>query len=426
MCEETVMITRVKRFARRLLPIVGLMVSTPPALAAEVSLLCGAGAWPVEDCKLAVERWSAATGHRVRVVAAPADYDEHLQRLREVLVLDTDALDVVQIDVIWAGLFADQLLPLDLPGSPAAHLPATLASARVGGRLVALPFSADGGTLFYRADLLEAAGLAVPETWEALGLTALALARSNAGNGLAGYLFQGAPAEGLTTNLIEWLVSAGAAPLVDADGRAGANRATAAALIDNIALWIGLQTPLATLLAGEAEVVEEYAAGGAAFMRNWLSAWPQLAAAAPEIAASTGMAALPAGPAGRAATLGGWSIGVAANSRVPEAAIDLARFLTGEDEQRRRALTLGLPPTRLDLLNDPTVQAAHPALQVAAEVLAHAVARPSAIAGSSYQVLSREVTAEIHAVLRGEAAAGTALAAIDRRIERLSGGGQRW
>ena len=416
-------VNRLHRFLTALLTAVGLAL---PVTAAEVSLLCGGGVWPIEDCQMAAERWSAETGHAVRVVAAPADHTEHRERLREILVLDSDALDVVQIDVIWAGIFADHLLLLDAPGSTAVHLPAALASARVGDRLVALPFSADGGTLYYRTDLLAVAGLAVPETWEDLGSTALALTRSGAAEGLAGYIFQGAANEGLTSNVVEWLVSAGAAPLVDASGRAGTDRPAAADLIDRIASWIGLQTPHATLLAKEDDVVDFYATGQVALMRNWLGAWPRLLEEAPEIAAVTGMAALPAGPGGRAATLGGWLIGVAANSRSPAAAVDLARYLTSEAEQRRRARELGLPPTRLDLLADPELQAARPELRAAAQILPHAVARPSAIAGSSYQLLSNEVAAEIHAVLRGEAPAGRALAAIDRRIERLSGGGQRW
>lgn len=412
--------------ARCFAPIAVALGLALPAAAAEVSLLCGGGSWPIEDCRAAVERWSAASGHDVRVVAAPDDSAEHLARLREILVLDTDALDVVQIDVIWAGLFADQLLSLGPVAEAAAHLPAAVDSAVVGGRLVALPFSANAGVLFYRRDLLAAVGLAVPETWAALGQTALALARANAADDVAGYLFQGAADEGLTSNVIEWLVSAGAAPLVDADGRAGADHPAATALVGDIASWVGLQAPQATLLADYGRTVEQYAAGRAALMRGWLAAWPALADAAPEIAAVTGLAPLPAGPAGRAATLGGWLIGVAGNSRAPAAAVELARFLTGEAEQRRRAAELGLAPTRLDLLADPLLMARHPQLAAAAAVLPHTVARPSAIAGSSYQLLSREVAAEIHAALRGETTAADALAAIDRRIERLSGGGQRW
>src|SRR5690606_26159240 len=106
------------------------------------------------------------------------------------------------------------------PTELAAHFPAMVENNTVEGELKALPWFADIGLLYYRADLLEKHGLSVPETWRALGETAAAVvaAERSEGRPLAGFVCQGRAYEGLTCNALEWVASSGGSGLMRADG----------------------------------------------------------------------------------------------------------------------------------------------------------------------------------------------------------------
>ena len=52
------------------------------------------------------------------------------------------------------------------------HLPAMVETSRVDGKLVAMPWFADAGLLYYRKDLLEKYKRPVPQTWAELTETA--------------------------------------------------------------------------------------------------------------------------------------------------------------------------------------------------------------------------------------------------------------
>ena len=89
-------------------------------------------------------------------------------------------------DVIWPGQFgAHQLaLPLSkyLPASFFARFASGLvAGASYDGQVYGAPFFQDQGFLYYRTDLLKAAGMAVPKTWEQLESDAATLVKAGQG-----------------------------------------------------------------------------------------------------------------------------------------------------------------------------------------------------------------------------------------------------
>ena len=94
-----------------------------------------------------------------------------------------------------------------------------------------MPWFTDAGMLFYRKDLLEAAGKEAPKTWAELAATAKELqdqARAGGNDRMWGYVFQGKAYEGLTCNGLEWIDSWGGGTIVDADGKITVNNAKAA------------------------------------------------------------------------------------------------------------------------------------------------------------------------------------------------------
>jgi len=127
---------------------------------------------------------------RVELLGVNRDADRRQAQFAEELAGGDDGADVYLISPHWlAGYQAPGwLLPLDGYAADAgldlgAFLPAPLQASRVDGRLMALPWSTDGGLLYYRRDLLEAGGYRPPATWTELE-TMAAVALQLQGHGL--------------------------------------------------------------------------------------------------------------------------------------------------------------------------------------------------------------------------------------------------
>ena len=78
----------------------------------------------------------------------------------------------MQIDVIWPGDLAENLVDLNRVGAAdlvTDDFPAIVTNNTVDGKLVGLPWFTDGAMLYYRTDLLEKYGYSgPPKTWAEL------------------------------------------------------------------------------------------------------------------------------------------------------------------------------------------------------------------------------------------------------------------
>jgi trehalose/maltose transport system substrate-binding protein len=128
--------------------------------------------------------------------------------------------------------------------------------------------------------------------------------------------------------------------------------------------------------------------GDAAFLRNWPSVYAILKE--DEVLSDKfGFVQLPAGPGGRAATLGGWNLMVSAYSEHPEEAAALVEFLTSEEEQRRRLIVGAYLPTITSLYEDADIQESIPFIEEFERIREYQVVRPSAVAGPNYAEVSK-------------------------------------
>ncbi|MGB1058953.1 MAG: extracellular solute-binding protein, partial [Ketobacter sp.] len=166
--------------------------------------------------------------------------------------------------------------------------------------------------------------------------------------------------------------------------------------------------------------------GNAVFMRNWPYAWALGNAEGSPIRGRIGVMALPRGgdQGHPSATLGGWQLAVSRYSRHPALAADLVRYLTSYAEQKRRAIAASYNPTIKALYQDQEVLAAVPFFGTLYDSFEHAVARPSRVTGSKYARVSAEFYYTVHDVLSGKSAAAPALAALQKKLIRLSRGEQ--
>ena len=403
-----------------------------PVAAATITISCGAVGTELTLCRDGAEAWAERTGHEVAIVSTPNASTERLALYQQLLAARADDVDVFQVDVVWPGLLADHLVDLAalIPDPGAGHYPAMVANNTVDGRLVALPWFASVGVLFYRADLLARHAVTVPRTWDELTAVATRVqqAERRAGHdGLWGYVWQGRAYEGLTCNALEWVVSEGGGRIVAADGRIDIDREAAQRALARAAGWVDTISPPGVLNYAEEEARGVFQSGNAVFMRNWPYAWSLAQQPDSPVRGAVGVAPLPGGDGGPGvSTLGGWGLAVSRYSRHPEIAADLARYLTSAAEQKRRAIAGAFNPTRPALYRDAGILAAAPFFGDLEAIVQTAVARPSAVTGRRYNQVSHAFWSAVHRVLTGREAPAASLEDLVRRLDRIGRGGRRW
>lgn len=430
--------------------------SPPSSQRVSVTLSCGSVGAEFEVCREGAAAWAARTGHRVTIIPAPTSSTERLSHYRALLATTTPDIDVYQIDVVWTGLLAPELLDLGpfAGGSERAHFDHIRRNNTIDGRLVALPWFTDAGLLYYRKDLLDKARAPVPRSCQELADIAERIQRAERAvgrEGMWGLVFQGRASEGLTAVALEWIAGHGGGRIVEADGRVSVDNPGAVAAVVRAASWVGRIAPRGVTNYAEEEARRVFQSGNAVFMRNWPYAWALLQAPDSPVRGLVGVARLPsqgdtdrvsatraalAGSQAVAAaqplplpddptgvlsggTLGGWQLAVSRRSRHPREAADLALHMTGRAEQKRRAIAASFAPTYPELYRDPEVLAAVPFFAAFADSVAETIVRPSAVTRDRYPEVSQAIFTRVHAALTGTLDPRDAVSALARDLEDL-------
>jgi trehalose/maltose transport system substrate-binding protein len=402
-----------------------------PAGAVTVSIACGTVGAEFERCREGTEAWAKKTGNEVRLVQTPSSATERLAVYQQLLAAKSGDVDVFQIDVVWPGILGTHFIDMTQAMGDAIkqHFPPIVTANTVNGQLVGVPWFTDAGILYYRKDLLEKHGRQVPTTWAELTETAQMIQeKERAGNpNFWGYVFQAKSYEGLTCNALEWVDSFGGGSIVSPDGKITINNPKAVAALTLAASWVNKISPQGVLNYTEEEARGAFQSGSALFMRNWPYAWALANAGDSPVKDKIGIAALPKGGADgkNSGALGGWQLAVSKYSKNQEAAIDLVKFLTSSEEQKRRAITGGFTPTLPALYQDADVLKANPHFKELYTTFTNAVARPSAPTGERYNQVSSEFYSAVHRTLSGQDKPDASLANLQRSLDRLSRGG-RW
>ncbi|ONG55911.1 ABC transporter substrate-binding protein [Pseudoroseomonas deserti] len=404
------------------------LAAARPVAAVEVTISCGALGQELELCRDGAEAWARQSGHSVKIVSVPNSASERLALYQMMLAGAAPQIDVYQIDVVWPGILGHHFIDLKpfSRGAEARHFPAIIANNTVDGRLIAMPLYTDAGVLFYRRDLLEKHGRAVPSTWEALTETAAAIQQAEraaappGSQPLWGYVFQGRAYEGLTVNALEWVAGSGGGTILDAQAHVTIDNDRARAALARAGGWIGRIAPEGVLTYTEEEARGLFQSGNAVFMRNWPYAWALAEGEDSPVRGKVGIAPLPREP-GDAPTgvLGGWNLGVSRYSRHPAEAAALVMYLTDTAEQKRRAVVAAYNPTLPALYEDPEVLKANPFFRTLFPTFSGAVARPSLAAGSKYNRVSNAFWTRVHGVLAGRQQADPALEGLAQDLRRI-------
>jgi trehalose/maltose transport system substrate-binding protein len=349
-----------------------------------------------------------------------------LDAYRQLLGAHSKAPDLLELDVVWASILADDLLDLrPYVKDQAAFVPQLLANYTVNGRLVALPVYVDLGVLFYRPDLLEKYGFSQPpQTWDQLTQMAKRIqdGERRAGNkDFWGYVWQGSASEGGTCNALEWQSSAGAGNFLEPPGQVNVRSPLFAGALERARDWIGTISPPAEYVYHEDDSVNLWDAGQTAFMRNWASGYNQLVARPGHDRRHFAVAPLPAGPGGHKGTLGGLGIAVSKYAANQDMAIKGLLELTSEQNDLARLLMTEGIPSRIAVMQRPEVKAKSLLLAVSTDLMETLVARPSLISGEKYDAVSLAYATAVSSVLRRAATPDAAMAGLEKSLMRITG-----
>jgi len=414
---------------RKIAAVVAVTVAlAAPAQAAELSIVSGAVGKDIEILRAQLDIFERRTGHTVNITEMPQSTTDQFGQYRLWLAAGNADIDVYRTDVIWAPQLADHLIDLTeaAAGVAAEHFPSIIESQTANGKLVAIPFYTDAPALYYRTDLLEKYGVAVPATWAELTAAAQTIQAGERARGNAnfhGFVFQGAAYEGLTCDALEWVKSHGGGQIVEPDGTISINNADAARALEAAKAWVGTIAPAGVLGYKEEDARGVWQTGNAAFMRNWPYAYALGNGDDSAVKGKFDVAPLPSGGAGSAATLGGWNIAVSKYSRHREAAVELALFLGSAEVQKQYALQNSHLPTIVALYDDADIKARQPIIPRWKEVFLNAVPRPSAPTKRSYNEVSKEFWSAVHDTLSGNGSATRNLRRLEARLKRLKGSG---
>jgi trehalose/maltose transport system substrate-binding protein len=375
-----------------------------------------------------VAEFTRETGVQVKLLPAPETALDQLSLWRKLLESGPDAPDVFAIDVIWPAILADYFIDLKpyLAQDTDADFTWLVSNDTVNGRLVAAPYHADAGLLFYRPDLLRKYGYrSSPETWDQLETMA---ARIQIGERAAGhtdfwgFVWQGAASEGLTCNALEWQASEGGGGIIEEDGTISVNNPRTIRGWDRAARWVGSVSPPGVVAYREWDALNVWLAGNAAFMRNWPTSFIVSRSEASSIRTRFAVALLPKGQRGHAGTLGGASLSVSRYSRHPKEAVALVRYLCRRDVQLARSRATSQPPTIPDLYKDPEALKANPHFALLEQLFNEGlVARPSTLTSKKYTEVSALYFGAVHSVLTREKPAAKAAADLEKQLVQITG-----
>ncbi|MEG3637891.1 ABC transporter substrate-binding protein [Magnetococcus sp. PR-3] len=392
------------------------------------TLHIGCTAWGCQSFEKTANQWANPQGHTVKLYEGGRLSDNLLGLYRQILAAQSSDFDLILMDTIWPGVLGKHLVDLReyIPEQNInQHFKPIIANLTdAQGHLLALPLFTDAGLLFYRKDLLEKHGFEPPQTWQQMAHIAREIVRLEQPNHpeLAGYLWQGKAYEGLTCNALEWVDSHHGGTIVDdATGQVTINNPQAIKALQMARDWIGAISPKSVLHDTEMENTEQFRAGHAVFMRNWMEIWARINDEHSPIRGKVGVIPLPkGGETGKhSGTLGDMSLAVSRYSENIELSARLVQQLTDYAPQKMHAMRHSFSPTIETLYDDAIIKQERPFMGALKTALLNGVARPAKRTARAYPKVSRKFHKAVHSILSGKQKAADALAQLEQELNAL-------
>ncbi len=370
-----------------------------------------------------LNEWNTAhPDEKVTFTELPEAADDQRTAIIQNFQVKSDAYTVIAMDPIWVAEFASQqwILPLPADTDMSAYLKSSVDSATYFKKLYGVPFTTNGQLLFYRKDLLEAAGVGVPTSWAQMWAAWDKVKASPAAKGMSAYAGQLAKYEGLTVNFTSAVLSAGG-KVFDENGKPTADSAGAKAglqaLVDGFAKGY---IPKEALTYKEEESRQAFQDGKLMFLENWPYVYAKFAATdgSSKVAGKFGAAPIP-GIGGKPGmtVLGGQVLGISAFAKNRGTALAFAQYMATEKSQKAWALASSNAPVVTSLYSDPDLIKAYPYTEELKKALNSAGTRPKV---HNYGDVTLAIQNAVYPALSGKTGVDATLSGLQSKLEALS------
>ncbi|MHB8262678.1 MAG: ABC transporter substrate-binding protein [Acidimicrobiales bacterium] len=356
----------------------------------------------------------------IHMVAAPSSTNTDEAQLSTDIGSGASSPDVYMGDVIWPATFGHNHLALPLSN----YLPKTFWSrfapglvkgASYNGKVYGAPFNMDAGFLYYRKDLLAQAHLPVPTTWEQVMSESKTLQQRHLVK--YGFVWQGNSYEGLTCDWMEFASDAGGTVLNSSGTKATIDSPQSLQALNYMrSLITSGVTPAAVTTFEEPQAMDVFAAGQAAFLRNWDYAYGY--SNNPKTSSVVGKVGVEPPPtfAGHTypghSVIGGWNVYVNPHSKHIPADLTFIKWITGITAQTYIATHYSEVPTNEAVQSSSAVKAKNPVLAIVHKL--RLVSRPSYT--PIYPKISSAVYQNINSALAGSVSPSKALSSASSAI----------
>ncbi len=331
--------------------------------------------------------------YKIELVDLPTNADQQRELLVRRLAAEDSDIDLMTLDVIWTGEFAEAGWVLEWKGADAeaarkGRIPSLVETAEYEGKLWAAPFTTNTQLLWFNKDLVKGQP---PQTWDEV------LAQSKKLGDKGKIEVQAARYEGLTV-WFNTLVASQGGQIVDDKGavKVDDKAERAAEIMKQVATPPSAPEGMNNKKEDEARLAFEM--GTSAFQINYPFIYASAAETDPKFQKKIGFARYPAVEKGRKSSppIGGFNIGVGKYSKNPELAFEAAKCMAGDESQLTANKLGGLPPTTEALFTSPEVEKAYPGFaKLLRESLKDGEPRP---ATPAYNDVSLAVQAALHPV----------------------------
>jgi multiple sugar transport system substrate-binding protein len=325
-------------------------------------------------------KFKEATGADLKVEIM--DYGQLLAKTTADFIGDTKGYDLVTMDIVWAGAYAENKYSVDLTEwvkRDAAELelddiyPVLLeALGQYDGHYVAFPFAAYANVLAYRKDLFEAAGLKAPTDMEEFVADAKKL--TDPSKKQYGFVANGQLGPAVAQDWMQYNAQLGGS-ILGADGKPALN---SEANIKSLAVYKQLFTDAAPPGAIEYDWggrEESFRQGLSAMMQTWSVGAPGYSD--PKISKIVGKASIALAPVAKGVKqtygVGGWGLAINADvdDKQKEAAWTFIKWLDSKPIHKEFNLMGAGSFMRKSEMTDPELLAKFDFLPVIAETYEH-------------------------------------------------------
>ncbi|MCO6188646.1 sugar ABC transporter substrate-binding protein [Rhizobium sp. L1K21] len=312
-----------------------------------------------------------ATGAEVKVDIL--DYGSLLTKTTADFVGNTGGYDLITMDIVWAGQYAQNDFTVDLKdlierdkaelGTDDIYPKLMDALGNYEGKQVAYPFAGYANVLAYRKDLFEAAGLDVPKTMEELVDAAYKL--TDPSKNQYGFVANGQKGPAVAQDWMQYNAEMGGS-ILDEDGKPALN---SEANVKSLEVYRDLFKKAAPPGAADYDWggrEESFRQGIAATMQTWSVGAPGYFN--PEISKVVDTVGLALAPRGEGLPelygIGGWGLAINAdiNDKQKEAAWAFIKWITSPDVHKAFNMKGAGSYIRKSVVADPELNAKYPFL----------------------------------------------------------------